>query len=290
MTTNQPNNEPFIFFGAGPIAVGALEEMERHGIIPALIVTVPDRPAGRGGILTASPAGKWAEARAIETMKPESIDDAFLFDLTQKKLAHQVRCFVVVDYGKILPKRLLDIPEQGSLNMHPSLLPRLRGPSPIRSAILHDEKQTGVSVMLIDEKLDHGPILAQKKIPIPQWPPKGRELDSLLAREGGKLLAEIMPHWLRGEIEPHEQNHDVATYSQIFSKEDGLLDLDDDPYKNLLKIRAFEGWPGTYAFMHKNGRNLRVQILDAHIEKGKLAIDTVKPEGKKEMAYADFLR
>ena len=181
--------------------------------------------------------------------------------------------------------------------MHPSLLPRLRGPSPIRSAILADEKQTGVTVMLIDEQMDHGPLLAQKKIDIPAWPPRGRELDTLLAQEGGRLMAQILPLWQKGDIEAQTQNHDVATYSEKFSKEDGLLDLPagrqaspEEGYKMLLKICAFEGWPGTYAFFERGGKKIGVAILDAHLDNGKLAIDTVKPESKRAMPYADFAR
>ncbi len=284
----------FVFFGAGPIAVGALNEMAKAEVLPALMVSVPDRPAGRGKILTPSPAASWAESHNIEVLKPEKLDSEFLNVLKAQSSKIEADVFVVIDYGKILPKVLLDIPERGVLNMHPSLLPRLRGPSPIRSAILTDEKNTGVTLMLLDEKMDHGPLLAQKKVPLDQnslsWPPRGRDLDALLAREGGKLVAEILPLWLRGDIEPQEQNHDVATYTQMLSKGDGLLDFDADPYENLLKIRAFDGWPGTYTFMQKNGKSVRVQILEAHIENGRLVPDRIKPEGKTEMAFSDFAR
>lgn len=292
MTTNEKNknNPPFIFFGTGPIAVCALTEMAHVGLIPELIVTAPEKPVGRGRILTPSPVAQWAQAKAIETMTPENIDELFLAELWEQKDMRAVKVFLVIDYGKILPKRLLEMPERGVLNMHPSLLPRLRGPSPIRSAILTDEKSTGVTVMLLDEKMDHGPLIAQRKVSIPQWPPHGRELDEILGKEGGKLVAEILPLWVTGEIESHEQNHDIATYCKIFLKEDGLLDLSEDAYKNLLKIRAFEGWPGTYTFMEKNDKQVRVQILDAHVAQGKLVIDRVKPEGKNEMSFADFSR
>jgi methionyl-tRNA formyltransferase len=166
----------------------------------------------------------------------------------------------------------------------------LRGPSPMRSAILNDEKETGVSVMLMDEQMDHGPLIAQRKVAIEPWPPHGKTLEDRLAHEGGKLLAQILPLWLQGTIQPQEQNHDLATYTKKFTKEDGALDLGADPYQNLLTIRAFESWPGTYAFFERAGKRIRVQILDAHIEGKKLVIDIVKPEGKKEMSYADFLR
>ena len=144
--------------------------------------------------------------------------------------------------------------------------------------------------MLLDDKMDHGPIVAQKKIAVPGWPVKNSQLEALLVPEAGRLLAQILPLYVAGEIEPQPQNHDVATYSEKFSKEDGLLDLSDDPRTNLLKIKAFEGWPGTYTFFERAGKRIRVQILDAHLEGSKLVIDTVKPEGKREMPYADFAR
>jgi methionyl-tRNA formyltransferase len=287
MTTNPRtgSDSAYVFFGTGEIAVGALNELERAGFLPQLIVTAPDRPAGRGKKLTPPPVKEWATERGIETLQPEKLDA----DTASLLSAHGSQLFVVVDYGAFLPKRILDIPPRGVINMHPSLLPRLRGPSPIRSAILNDERDTGVSIMLVDEKMDHGPLIAQRKVAVPDWPPRGRDLDALLAHEGGKLLAEVLPLWARDEIQAQEQNHDVATHSHMFKKEDGLLDLTNgDSYQNLLKVRAFDSWPGTYSFFEKNGERIRVKVLDAHIEHGKLVIDSVKPEGKKEMPYRDF--
>lgn len=279
------SSEPFVFFGTGEIAVGALNELEHAQLLPSLIISSPDRPAGRGKTLTPPPVKSWALEHGVEILQPGKLDS----DFCGKLQATGYKLFVVVDYGAFLPAKLLTIPEYGTLNMHPSLLPRLRGPSPIRSAILNDEKEVGVSVMLVDEKMDHGPIVAQRKVVVNEWPPRGRELDALLASGGGKLLAEIIPLWLSGTLEAHEQNHDIATFSQMFSKEDGLLDLvSGDPYQNLLKIRAFESWPGTYSFFERGRKRIRVQILDAHMDGKKLVIDRVKPEGKSDMPYSEF--
>ena len=160
----------------------------------------------------------------------------------------------------------------------------------MRSAILNDEKETGVTIMQLSEGMDEGPIVAQKKIMAQPWPLKNSELEALLLPMAGQLLAQILPLWIHGEIEAKEQNHDLATYCDKLSKEDGLLDLSADGYKNLLKIKALEGWPGTYTFFERGGKKLRMQILDAHMDNKKLVIDRVKPEGKKEMAYEEFLR
>jgi methionyl-tRNA formyltransferase len=290
------NNE-FIFFGTGHIARGALDAMHERNVIPSLIVTAPDRPKGRGHVLSPSLVAQWALDHQIEVLKPEKLDSDFLSSLEARSSQFAAPIFLVIDYGLILPQSLLDIPPLGVLNMHPSLLPRLRGPSPIRSAILNDEPETGVSVMLLDSQMDHGPILAQRIIPTSYWPMRGSELDILLARAGGELVAEVLPKYLRGEITPVEQDHTKATKCQMFTKEDGLIDLSADPYANLLKIRAFEGWPGTYTYvtnqkseMRNQKDTMRIKIIDAEILDGKLELLRVVPEGKKEMTFQEFLR
>ena len=264
------NNLHLAFFGTSHIAVYVFDALKNAGRMPELIVTIPGK--------SKSPVALWAETHSIPL--------AFDWEEFERGAWDAA---IVVDYGKILPKRLLDIPKHGFVNVHPSLLPRLRGPSPMRSAILHGEEKMGVSVMLVDEQMDHGPIIAQKIVDIPNQPVKNSVLEHALMTAGGALLCDMLPKWIAGDIEAQPQNHDVATYSEKFSKEDGLLNLSDDAEVNLRKIYAFETWPGTYAFFERAGKKLRVQILDAHIEHGALAIDSVKPEGKKEMPYKDFL-
>lgn len=251
------NKVRWLFFGTAPLAEDVLAELAKVGFVPE---------------------------RKIETTR-------ITRELVEELGRETWDVFIVASYGKKIPQELLEMPKRGVVNVHPSLLPRLRGPSPIRSAILNNERETGVSIMLLDEELDHGPLIAQKKVSIANWPPRGRELDRLLAKEGGALLVKVLPLWLSGQIEARPQNHDVATYCEVFKKEDGLINLSDDAHANILKIHAFEGWPGAYTFFERNGKNIRVQILDAHLDsKGALAIDTVKPEGKREMAYQEFLR
>jgi len=284
-TPMNPQMYRFAFFGTAPLAQEVLDALEAKGLVPSLIVAGKDRLARDKSIVF--PVEKaWATARGIPVVQPEAITPEFIDELKTQEWD----AFVVASYGKILPKALLEIPKRGTINMHPSLLPKLRGPSPIRSAILNDERETGVSVMLLDEKMDHGPLIGQRKVDVADWPPHGATLDALLAREGGELLAEVLPQWLAGEIAVVEQDHSQATYCKIFLKEEGELDLNADAYQNLLKIRAFEGWPGTFALFERGDQRLRVVILDAHIEGKKLVIDTVKPEGKGAMPYADFLR
>ena len=277
MTNRKMKNDiRFAFFGTSHIARAVLEELIAASLAPQLIVTLPEK---RGHEKSSTAISASAQEYGIPLSDNWGEFEGGTWDVA-----------IVVDYGKILPERLLSIPKQGFLNVHPSLLPRLRGPSPMRTAILRDEKTTGVTIMMVDSEMDHGPIVAQKKVEIVNWPPRNSDLERILPYEGGRLLAKILPEYVAGNVEAREQNHDLATYSEKFIKEDGLLDLAADAYKNLLKIRALEGWPGTYAFFERNDKKLRAQILDAHLEQGQLVIDRVKPEGKREMGYQEFLR
>ncbi|MBI4086451.1 methionyl-tRNA formyltransferase [Candidatus Kaiserbacteria bacterium] len=279
-----------VFFGSEPLAGGVLDELASAGLMPSLVVTGPDVPKGRKHILTPPEAKAWAEAHGVPALQPTSLKDE---DQVAPLLNTDWDLFIVASYGKILPKRLLALPKHGTLNVHPSLLPLLRGPSPIRTAILTDARETGVSVMLMDQEVDHGPILAQARIEIApeDWPMRATMLEALLAHAGGQLLAETVPLWLDGTITPEQQDHAQATFSKKIEKEDGRLDLADDPYQNLLKIRAYDGWPGTYFMHERNGKQLRVKVTDADLAPdGSLRILRVIPEGKKEMNYEDFLR
>ncbi len=278
------------FFGTPDIAVWVLEELERASMLPVLIITNPDMPQGRKMLLTPPPVKVWAEARGIEVVQPHSLKDNS--EMVTLLNARGITLSIVAAYGKIIPKTILGIPQFGTLNVHPSLLPRFRGASPIRSAILEDARETGVTIMLMDEDLDHGPILAQEKTDIEEsvWPIGGKVLDERMARQGGALLAETIPKWIAGTITPQEQNHASATFCTKISKEIGEINLGDDPYKNLLKIRAFEGWPGTFFFHEKGGKRLRVKIIDAHIENNALTITRIIPEGKNEMDFEVFMK
>jgi methionyl-tRNA formyltransferase len=235
------------------------------------------------------PIKVWALEQGVRVFQPESLRDSGTHKILRDTNSE---LFVVIAYARIIPKEVLEIPKHGTINLHPSLLPKFRGPSPIRSAILADDRENiGVSVMLLDEEMDHGPLLAQKKMEIAEeyWPIRGEELDKGLARLGGAVLADVIPKWINGEVEPKEQDHDEATYTKKLTKEMGELDLSDDPHQNLLKIRAFDGWPGTYFFTEKNGKRTRVKVTDAEFDHdGSLHILKVIPEGKKEIPYDQF--
>lgn len=279
------------FFGTPTFAVAILEELKKAHILPTLIVTAPDAPRGRGLVLTPPEVKEWAEEHEIEVLQPETLRIQGKADEARDILYNsEWDLFIVASYGKIIPQALLDLPRFGALNVHPSLLPFYRGPSPIRSAILDDNKEAvGVSIMKLDAGVDTGPLLAQGRVQIEEWP-QASVLEALLAHEGGQLLAEVIPLWVKGEITPEPQDDAQATHSKKLTKEMGLIDLEGDPYQNFLKIQGLEGWPGTYFFKEKGGTQVRVKITEATFEDGALTITKVIPEGKKEMAYADFLR
>jgi len=277
---------PIAFFGTSEFSVFVLEELERAGILPALLVTAPDRPKGRKLIMTPPLTKVWAEARNIPVFQFEKLDEA----AAEKIRASGCQLFIVASYGKIIPERILLLAKFKTLNVHPSLLPAFRGASPLQSSILADARETGVTIIELDKQMDHGPILGQEKAAVAPWPARADILEETLARKGGAMLARIIPEWVAGKIAAQEQDHAKATFTKKIAKEDGQIDLAADPYQNFLKIQAFYGWPGTYFFAEKGGKKLRISIKDAEFLDGRLNILKVVPEGRKEISYEEFLR
>lgn len=276
----------FAYFGTPLFATIVLDELEKKGYLPLVIVTSPDKPKGRNLIITPSEVKAWAQSRHIPVLAPVKLrDETFASELA----SYHCDLFIVAAYGKIIPKEILEIPRYGVLNVHPSLLPKFRGPSPIESVILSPENHTGVTIMKLDEELDHGEIVAQEECHTLPWPPKGSLLTKVLAHQGGGLLANVIPQWI-ATLHSQEQDHSQATFTKKISKEDGLINLADNALDNYKKIQAFDEWPGTYFFVERNGKNTRVRIVDATLQNGILTILRVIPESKREMSYEDFLR
>jgi len=229
---------------------------------------------------------------ALDALKAHELEPALVVDprepLPEELFNTEWEFFLVASYGKILKKEVLDLPRRGCINIHPSLLPKYRGPSPYVSAILADDRSTGVTIMLMEERMDAGPILAQARIEIDEaeWPPKGLMLSQMLFTEGVNLLVEILPDWLSGTLEPVPQDESLATYTKKFVDADALLDL-TQPRDAFLKIQAFDKSPRAH-FVNKKGK--RVVVTEARWHEGQLVIEKVLPEGKKEMPYADYLR
>ncbi|XKT74925.1 MAG: methionyl-tRNA formyltransferase [Patescibacteria group bacterium UBA2103] len=269
----------FAYFGTPPFAVRILEELEERGLAPSLIVTAPDKKAGRGMEMTPPAVKVYAEEKGIPYIQPESLKEI------PEELQKNFDMFVVAAYGKILKKELIELPKYGTLNVHPSMLPKYRGASPIEGQILEDEKKVGVTIMQMDEELDHGPIVFQKIKELPAWPIRKNELTTVLAAFGGELLAEAMQKTVKEEVTPEEQDHEQATFTSKIKKGDGEIDFKNDAYQNFLKFCAYHPWPGTFFFAQDG---TRIKINDATFYKGVFLPTKVTPEGKKEVRYREL--
>lgn len=273
-----------IFIGTGSFAAPVLQSLKDID----LVVTAPDKPAGRKRILTPPPVKEVALSKNIPLIQPEKI--------SKVEFDFQPDLIIVADYGQIIPSRIINLPRLKTINVHPSLLPKYRGPDPIRAPILNGDRKTGITLMLIDEKVDHGPILAQKEVEISEKD-NARTLTEKLAREAGIFLNEILPQYVKGEITPREQNHDQATFTRILTREDGKIDFQKETAEEIeRKVRAFHPWPGAWTMIN----NKRIKILKAKIterkedltiktKEGLLKLETIQPEGKKPMSGKEFL-
>jgi methionyl-tRNA formyltransferase len=279
----------FIFFGSSQFSIYILDELEKAGFMPTAIVTTPDKPKGRKLVLTPTVVKEWATKRNIKVFDPAKLDADFIEILKKETGEKSVDVYIVASYGKIIPAEIISMPPRQTLNVHPSLLPKYRGASPLQSAILNDDKHTGITIMRIDEKMDHGPIVVQKDITVSEWPPYG-EFERMMGHEGGKLLAEVLPQWITGSIQEKEQDHSAATHCSKITKEDGLIDLSADTYTNFRKIQAYSEWPQAFFFIDHAGKQIRIKITSASWVNGSLSIEKVIPEGGKEMPYQDFVR
>ncbi len=279
------NSSPFVFFGTPDVASETLTLLADRGYLPSLIVTLPDRPSGRGMHMTQTPVALWAQAHNIECVKPEKITN----ELLEKLKTATANFFIVVAYGKIVPQALIDIPKYGTLNIHYSLLPKYRGASPVEQALLDGQEITGVTIQQMALKLDSGDIVAQKTEPIFMQDTK-ETLRERLIKVGADMLAETLPALLSGTIHPEPQDETQATYCTKIKKEDGCIDPNGNAKENYNKYRAYHGWPGVYFFTERHGKNIRVKITNARYENDSFIIERVIPEGKKEMVYSEFLR
>lgn len=282
----------YAFFGTGPLAESVLASLVRSGYVPSLLVTKPDAPQGRHMEMTAPYIKQWAELKGIEVFQPVSLKEVATNSPLHIK---KYDVFIVASYGKIIPEDILNLPSKGVLNVHPSLLPLYRGPSPIESALLDGVMTTGVSIMLLDEKMDHGPILTQSAFMVSPFSNAGT-LEVECGQLGGELLTQILPHYLQGSLLPKEQDHDKATVCKKITKELGLIHLEDDIEVVRRKFRALTPWPSLYFFIAHADKMMRVKINEIELIENKESrkaedyILAVTPEGKKQMDFESFKR
>jgi methionyl-tRNA formyltransferase len=275
----------FTFFGSDEFSIIVLKQLIQAGFIPTLCVTQPDKPKGRKLVLTPTPIKEFCIQNNIPVITPEKLSVGEIESLSSDKYDF----FVVASYGKIISQKILDIPKYGCLNVHPSLLPQYRGASPIETAILNDTKDTGVTIMLMDAQMDHGPILKQAEYLFKEWPNNKDVVHDTLAELGGQMLAEIIQPFVQGDVVSTPQDHTQATFTRMIQKEDGKIELSDTDYKTYLKYLALTPWPGLFFFIQKGGKQIRIKIESAHFEQEKgFVIDTVIPEGKSSMSWESF--
>ena len=260
----------YAFFGTPEFAAIILEKLIKEGMPPVLVVCNPDRPMGRKKIITPPPTKIIAKKNGISVWQPEELKIENL-----KLKIGSVDLAVVAAYAKILPAWVIEYFVRGVVGVHPSLLPKYRGATPIQSAILNGEKKTGVTLFLIDEKVDHGQILVNKESRIMNNE-SSESLHDRLAELGADLLIETLPKFVNGEIKPQTQNEAEATYTKKFETEDAFVDLEkDDPDVVMRKINALNPEPGVYTI--RDGK--RVKILAAELKDGKLKLTRIQEAG-----------
>ena len=306
-----------IFIGTPEFGAIVLEKLCENKYKPILVITSPDKPVGRKQIITPPPVKVMAEKYKIFVAQPKKISNLKSCIGTVGQISNlKLDLIISAAYSQIIPKEILEIPKYGCLNVHPSLLPRWRGPSPIQHTILSGEKKTGVTIILMDEKMDHGQILTQKSIQIKEKE-TAKTLHDKLANLGADLILETILKWQKGLIKAKPQDDTEATFSKILVKEDGRVNWKKPAEILEREIRAFDIWPGSFTFWQKGSQLLRIKILKARVfnktkysltypigktvvvpqneigvQCGKdfLVLEKLQLEGKKEISSEDFIR
>lgn len=297
-----------IFMGTPELAALVLRRLIVSGEwAPKLVITQPDKPVGKHHLLTPPPVKTLAMEHNIAVWQPEKLKDhKIISDIKEWK----PDCIIIAAYGTLIQKEILDIPPHGILNVHPSLLPRGRGPSPVASAILEGDHETGATIMLINEGMDSGPVLAQKSLPV-EHGDTTLVLSEKLFTIGADLLLATLPKWFAGAITLKSQDEKKATFSRLLKKEDGMVTLEDDVERVERMVRALNPWPGAYMVCapKKTLKLLRVRTspcetigtplsfsvttkkeLCLHTKNGCVILESVHPEGKKPMSgYAFYI-
>lgn len=269
-----------VFFGTPDYVLPILQAVHKAfvtgpGKTPIVaVVTQKPKPVGRKEIMTYSPIDKWAHEHGVETR----------YDF--EKMLPEADLGICAAYGEIIPKNVINHFKFGILNVHPSLLPKYRGASPIQEALVNGDSVTGVSIIKMDEHMDHGPIVTKFKeeiLPTDTF----MSLRTRLFEKASNVLVELIEPYTKGKITPKAQDHTQATFTKLIVKQDGFVNLDkDDPALIERKLRAYTPWPGIWTLVNEK----RLKILKAHMEADKLEIDEVQLEGKKPVSWAVFKR
>jgi methionyl-tRNA formyltransferase len=298
-----------IFLGTPKFASNILEEMIVSGYKPEMVITGKDKPFGRGNKIKESFVSEIAKKNNIKTIKPSKLNESIR---EIKKIKPDL--MIVVAYGKMIPLNIIKIPKYGIINIHPSLLPKHRGCAPIQSSIINNDKKTGVTIILINDKMDEGDILSQKECLISEND-NYESLSEKLNLISSNLLIETIPKWINNQIVPQKQENFIATYSKFFSRKDGRINWSDSADNIYRIIKALNPWPGSYTFFKtaNSGEKMlkiieagivtdikkqekvpgKTGILDGNISvqtgKGIILIKKLQIEGKKIINSKDYL-
>lgn len=296
-----------IFMGSPQFAVPILRSLLRSPYHVVAVYTQPDKPVGRSRRIALPPVKRLAMEHGVPVIQPKTLKSA---EALGELASFKPELIVVSAFGHILPQEVLALPKFGCLNVHPSLLPRHRGPSPVAASILCGDQPTGVTIMLMDVGIDSGPILAQRKVGISFTDTAG-SLASKLASVGAELLIETLPEWLEGKLEPQPQDEAEATYSKLITSEDGEIDWRLSAVELWQMARAYNPWPGCYTWW--KGKRLKIPKttpfgdvakgevgevvalpeppeVGVSTGRGILGLCQVQLEGKHEMSVDDFIR
>ncbi|MDX9892998.1 MAG: methionyl-tRNA formyltransferase [Patescibacteria group bacterium] len=295
-----------IFLGTPNFAVPSLQALIDNNFKPFLVITQPDRPVGRKQELVAPPVKVLAQENGIPVIQPENKREL-------EKFFKDNNCEVaiLVAYGMLITAETLELPKWGFLNIHPSLLPKYRGSSPLQTALLNGDTQSGVSIIKLTYGIDAGPIVGSKKFEISQND-NAETLHDKAAKLGAELLIELLPSYLAGQIEARVQDDSQATYTRIISREDGLINWQRSAEEIARQFKAFTPWPGVFSQLtNKRLKIVNLSVLEgdfradiipgtlflgpnkqlcAKCGQGAIVLDTVQLEGKQQLSGTEFLR
>lgn len=298
-----------VFFGSASIGFPLLDALLASSADEVVaVITQPDRPVGRKLKLTACPVKEHAQEKGLSVLSPEKVGSA---ESIEALSALNVDLFVVVAYGQYIPPAVLALPKHGSINLHPSLLPKYRGSSPIQWALANGDSMTGSTILYVSEKMDSGDIILQRDVPI-RPEDNAATLEPVLAQVGAELLLEAMEQIRSGTVQAQPQDDAAATEVRKLVKEDGRLDWNLPAVVLNNRIRAFISWPGCFCEVPVRNATQRLKVLAARVESGSgapgeilsvagegllvataegaLRLLQVQPEGKKAMDAPAYLR
>lgn len=294
-----------VFMGTPDFAVGALEALIKAGHEVAAVVTQPDKPKGRGGKMQITPVKACALKQGIPIFQPVKIKTPEAVEVLK---GYGAELFIVAAFGQILSREILELPRFGCINIHASLLPKYRGAAPIQWSILEGEKETGVTLMQMDEGLDTGDMLAKSIVKIEEEE-TGESLFEKLAAEGAKLLVETLPAIEAGTVSRQAQEDSLSSYAHMIKKEMGLIDWTQPAVRLERMVRALNSWPSAYTLL--KGKTLKIweavieekqtdaepgcvaevtkEVIKVQTGQGLLVVKSLQLEGKKRMETKAFL-